>query len=53
MQRKLVMTIGAAIGSVAIACLVFCLGTMLFALIMPPQLSIAPVQENQSAIAPF
>jgi serine/threonine protein kinase len=51
--RVFIVTIGAAIGSVAMACLVFCLGTILFALIVPPQSSIAPVLENQSAINPL
>jgi serine/threonine protein kinase len=52
-QRVLVMSLGAIVGMVAMACLVFCLGTILFALIVPPQSSTAPMQEKQSAINSF
>ncbi|MGI0495558.1 hypothetical protein ACN4EG_27595 [Alkalinema pantanalense CENA528] len=52
MQRVLIISLGAIVGSVAMACLVFCLGTILFALIAPPQSSMAPAQENQSNINP-
>jgi serine/threonine protein kinase len=49
-QRVFVVSIGTIIGSVAVACLVFCLGAMLFALSTPPS-NVMPLKSDRSALS--
>ncbi len=46
MQRVLIISIGAVIGSTAMACLVFCLGIILFALNPPEHSSARPLEDH-------
>lgn len=52
-RQLLIVGTGVAICSVAIACLVFCLGTILFALSIPPRSSVTSLTNEQSASNPF
>lgn len=52
-RRVLLASISAAIGSVAMACLVFCLGTILFALSTPPPSGMNSLKNNQPTLKSF
>jgi len=53
MQRVLIISIGAVTGSTAAACLVFCLGIILFALNPPPHPSASPQGNHPVVVNSF